>query len=122
MNAVNWFEIPSVDYERAVRFYETVYAAELKRDDSFEGMRMAIFPHAETGVGGCVCYDARQKPNADGVRIYLNAGDDLAPLLGRVAQAGGEVVMPKTFLADEIGHIAMFRDSEGNLIGLHSLH
>lgn len=29
--------------------------------------------------------------------------------------------MPKTFLREDIGHIGMFRDTEGNIVGLHSL-
>ena len=62
------------------------------------------------------------RPHADRVRIYLDAGDDLQPILDRVASAGGTIIMQKTLIRDDIGYIGMFSDSEGNIIGLHSLH
>ncbi len=121
MNAVNWFEIPVADFARAVAFYEKILATPLTQDSSFPGMRMAILPYQEPGVGGCLFEFAQAKPHADGVRIYLNGGDDLGPVLDRVVAAGGQVVMAKTFLRQDIGYIAMFSDSEGNIVGLHSL-
>ena len=36
--------------------------------------------------------------------------------------AGGQIIMPKTLIRDDIGYIGMFCDSEGNIIGLHSMH
>jgi predicted enzyme related to lactoylglutathione lyase len=55
------------------------------------------------------------------VRVYLNGGEDLGTILNRVVAAGGQVVMPKTHLRDDIGYIGMFSDSEGNVIGLLSM-
>ncbi len=127
MNAINWFEIPAANFERAVAFYEKVYAAQLPIDTSFPGMRMAMFPYAcssgaEPGVGGCLLEFEQARPHADGVRVYLNGGDDLAPMLARAEAAGGKIIMPKTLIREDIGYIGMFSDSEGNIIGLHSLH
>ena len=121
MNAVNWFEIPVADFARAVAFYERILATRLALDSSFPGMRMAIFPYQQPGVGGCLFEFAQARPHADGVRIYLNGGDDLGPVLDRVVAAGGQIVMAKTFLRQDIGYIGMFSDSEGNIVGLHSL-
>ncbi len=42
-------------------------------------------------------------------------------MLGRVASAGGDVVMPQTRVSDEVGYIVMFVDIEGNRVGLHSM-
>ena len=127
MNAINWFEIPAANFERAVAFYEKVYAAPLPIDASFSGMRMAMFPYscssgAEPGVGGCLLEFEQARPHADGVRVYLNGGDDLAPMLARAEAAGGKIIMPKMLIREDIGYIGMFSDSEGNIIGLHSLH
>lgn len=44
MNAINWFEIPVTDFARARQFYESILATELKLDESFPGMRIALFP------------------------------------------------------------------------------
>lgn len=121
MNAINWFEIPVVDFERATAFYERVLNIKLHIETSFPGMRLAIFPHADEAVGGALFEHPEARPNEDGVRIYLNGGDDLGPVLERAVAAGGQVIMPKTHLREDIGHIGMFRDCEGNIIGLHSM-
>ena len=121
MNAINWFEIPVANFERAVTFYEKILAAKLPVDSSFPGMRMAMLPYQDPGVGGCLIGFEQARPHADGVRIYLNGGENLATILDRVVAAGGTIVMPKTFLREDIGHIGMFGDSEGNIVGLHSL-
>ena len=122
MNTINWFEIPTTDFARATRFYEQILATPLRVDDSFPNIKLAILPSSEEGVGGALVQMEQAKPNPDGARVYLNGGDDLAAILDRVPAAGGKVIMPKTFLREEIGHIALFADSEGNVIGLHSLH
>jgi uncharacterized protein len=122
MNAINWFEIPAANFKRAVTFYEQIMATNLRIEDSFPGMKMAMFPYQPPGVGGCVIEFDKFRPNADGVRVYLNGGDDLAKILDRVEAAGGKIVMPKTLIRDDIGHIGMFSDSEGNIVGLHSMN
>ena len=121
MNALNWFEIPVTDFTRACRFYEAILAAALPVDDSFPGMQMAFLPSSETGVGGCLVACDASKPNADGVRVYLNGGEDLAAILARIQGAGGKVVVPKTLIREDIGYFALFEDSEGNVLGLHSM-
>ena len=60
------------------------------------------------------------KPFNDGVRVYLNGGDDLSAILDRVPDAGGSVSQPKTFLSEQIGYAGAFVDTEGNQVGLHS--
>lgn len=120
-NAVNWFEIPAADFERAIRFYENVMACKLERMTMGDAM-MAMFPTSGSGVGGCVVGHPAMKPSPDGSCVYLNAGKDLAPALARVAPAGGSVVVPRTKISDEIGYFAIFLDSEGNRVGLHSTH
>ncbi len=56
-----------------------------------------------------------------GFVLYLNGGSDLSTVLSKVEEAGGKVVMPKTDLGGEIGHIAKFIDTEGNCVGSHSM-
>ena len=58
-------------------------------------------------------------PGTNGTIVYF-ACDDLTNELGRVAPAGGKVHRPKTPIGD-YGFIAHFIDSEGNMVGLHSL-
>ncbi|MBB5017467.1 hypothetical protein HNQ59_000731 [Chitinivorax tropicus] len=122
MNAINWFEIPATDFERALKFYNTVYHADLRLESCIDDASMAILPYEQgKGVGGAIVKGLGLVPHADGVRVYLNGGDDLSVMLRRAQEAGGEVLIPKTKLPDDIGYIAQFRDSEGNVIGLHSM-
>ena len=120
-NLINWFEIAVSDLARATRFYEQVLAVQL-RQEVMDEVAMAIFPYQEPATGGALCQMQGLQPSADGVVIYLDAGADLSLPLQRVAAAGGQVLMPKTFLGENIGYIAWLRDSEGNRIGLHSMN
>ncbi len=114
---ITWFEIPSINYERAIQFYEIVFNVTLKRED-LECMPMAVFPHADEQSAGAVVHYDVLKPSADGVCIYLYSADFDAALQ-RIEANGGKIVMPKTSI-DPNGFIALFIDTEGNRIGLHT--
>ena len=117
-NAV-WFEIPAANFERAVKFYEAVFQVSLKRENI--GGDMAIFPGDDDAVNGALLApQPGYAPSATGAAIYLNAGNDLQPLLDRAAKNGGKVILPKTALPPGMGYFAHMQDSEGNRVGLHS--
>lgn len=122
-NAINWFEIPVKNFERAKKFYETLTQSEMQimEMDGFEG-KMAFFPaDSETGgVGGSIISAPEYVPSQNGVLIYLNGGEDLSKQLSRVEKAGGKVILPKTSIGEN-GFIAHFSDTEGNKIALHSM-
>lgn len=114
-NAINWFEILTTDLERAAKFYEATLRVSLKRE-SFNGVPHAIF--GAPGVAGALIFDAARKPTSGGAMVYLDA-PDLDGALGRVAKAGGKVLVPKTDIGDP-GSIAIVVDTEGNHVGLHA--
>ncbi|MCU0370010.1 MAG: VOC family protein [Bacteroidales bacterium] len=122
-NVAGWFEIPVTDMERAIRFYETVFEFKLSRNQ-MGPLDMAWFPWVEesTGSGGSlVCHPDYYKPSSDGVLIYLTAfSGDIDHELSRVNEAGGKVVQQKTLIAEGYGYMAVFIDSEGNRVALHS--
>ena len=121
VNTLNWFEISVSNIMRAKKFYDAVFNLEMETMEMM-GMKMASFP-AEPGNGklsGALVQSEMHKPGLDGVKIYLNGNPDLSDALGRVEAAGGKVTMPKTKISDDIGYMAFFIDSEGNLVGLHS--
>lgn len=119
-NSLNWFEIPAKDIKRAKKFYQAIFKIKMEEMEMM-GMRMAFFPWAPgTGkANGGLCQSKMHKPAKSGVIVYLNADPDLKTVLGRVAKAGGRVVMPKTAIGEN-GFMAFFDDTEGNRIGLHS--
>jgi uncharacterized protein len=115
----SWFEIPTTDFERAVTFYEAVFQVKMKRENM--GGDMAIFPGDEDAVNGALLApQPGYAPSATGAAIYLNAGNDLQPLLDRAVKNGGKVIVQKTALPPGMGHFAHVRDSEGNRVGLFS--
>jgi predicted enzyme related to lactoylglutathione lyase len=117
-NVPSWFEIPTIDLDRAQRCYETLFDQTLQRTD-FGGMPMAVFPYEKPGTSGALVSDPRARPSADGSVVYLGL-DALDPVLGRVDAAGCQVLLPRTELPHDIGFIALLIDSEGNRIGLHA--
>jgi predicted enzyme related to lactoylglutathione lyase len=116
-NALNWFEIPVRDMDRAVAFYEALLGARLRRD-IFGGLPYALFPAEEPGVGGALVQDTKRTPGG-GALVYLNAEGQLDALLARAAGSKTNVVLPKTPIGKD-GFIAIVVDSEGNRIGFNS--
>lgn len=117
---ISWFEIPAINFERARHFYEQTFGIELHLEEKPE-FKMGIFPHPDPGVGGCITAGKGYQPSAAGSIVYLYAGDDLAQALARAVNLGGKVIMPKTSIGEH-GYIALFKDCEGNTVGLHSLN
>ncbi|WP_252734436.1 VOC family protein [Arenibacter algicola] len=116
---ISIFEIPATDISRAVDFYQTILDLNIEKMD-FPEMQMGIFPYEGQMVTGVIMKAEGYKPSADGVTIYLDGGDNLQIILDKVEQNGGEIIVPKSLHADESGYYAIFLDSEGNKIGLHS--
>ncbi len=118
-NAINWFEIPAADFQRAVKFYNTIFGVQMHTQNMM-GYDMAFFP-AEKGVGGAIIQGEGREPCTKGALVYLNGGDDLAVPLSKVEKAGGKVLRPKTIITPEIGYYAQLMDTEGNKVAIHSM-
>ncbi|MBS1518631.1 MAG: VOC family protein [Bacteroidetes bacterium] len=119
-NAINWFAVPAIDLNRSVKFFNTIFGFEMKIHN-MGGQDMAFFPmESQEGVGGHIFVSEKHKPTSDGPILYLNGGEDLQPVLDRVEGAGGKIITPKTQISPEVGYMAMFTDSEGNKLALHS--
>lgn len=116
---ISIFEIPATEITRAIDFYQTILDISIEKMD-FPEMQMGIFPYEGQMVTGVIMKAEGYKPSADGVTIYLNGGDNLQIILDKVEKNGGEIIVPKSLHADESGFYAIFLDSEGNKIGLHS--
>jgi hypothetical protein len=120
-HALNWFEIPVLDIERAQRFYESVLGSPMRREQMGEHT-LALFPSDADGVGGClVAGSGPAWPATVGSLVYLNAAPSLDAVLARVERAGGRLSMPKATLPDGMGVFAHITDTEGNRVGLHAL-
>lgn len=120
-NALNWFEIHVADLARAKRFYDTILDTTLQQIDSEGGCQMAIFPYdQENGVGGALSKMDQCGPAAGGTVVYLNVEGDLDGVLSRVVPAGGKIVRERMAIPPH-GFIGIIGDTEGNVVGLHSM-
>lgn len=118
-NALNWFEIPVTDMQRAVTFYNTILGVQLKSVEPGPGFAMATFP-SEGGVGGALIQGEGYTPSTDGSIVYLNGDPDCGVILDRVVAAGGKLIQPKTPVG-EFGFFGTFVDTEGNRVSVHSM-
>lgn len=126
-NPVGWFEIYVADMPRAKAFYETVLQTTLQSlasphpDCDGPTLEMWQFPGEmmAPGCAGTLCKMEGCAPGGGGTLIYFSC-EDCAAEESRVAAAGGKVFRSK-FAIGEYGFIALIIDTEGNMIGLHSL-
>ena len=120
-HVIGWVEIPAVDLKRATRFYEAIFQTKLQPMELGNGLKMAMFPVKEGGVGGALCeHKDFYTPSHEGPLVYLSAEPDLQQVLDRIKKEGGKELVPKTQISEEYGYMAVFEDCEGNRVALHS--
>jgi len=125
-NAINWFQIPVLETNRAKKFYETILDIEMKTQHIVETDEELTFfpftpavPRASSGrVSGVLARNPRSKPSMDGITVYLNANPVIQTVINKIEPAGGKVLIPKTKI--QAGYFSVFIDTEGNKIGLHA--
>ena len=127
-NPVVHFEIYVEDMTRAKAFYEAVFEAKLEQmpnpTPEME-MDMWFFPMdkdtgmSSYGAGGMLVKMDGFTPGGGGTLVYFGC-DDCAEQAARAAEHGGSVFQEKTSIGEH-GFCAVVRDTEGNLIGLHSM-
>lgn len=112
---ISWFEIPTTDFERAVKFYSSVLKIDLKVIDCGQE-KMACLPNEE----GAISYARDFKPSKHGTLVSFNVEKDLEGAMARIEENKGEIVQPKTKIeAKGRAYFALFIDCEGNKVGLY---
>ena len=119
-NPVAWFEIYVQDMDRAKRFYESVFQVSLQK---LGGTELEMWSFAgdmnSYGASGALVRMAGFPSGGNSCVVYFHC-EDCAVEEGRAAGAGGRVQRSKMSIG-EYGHIALVVDTEGNMIGLHSM-
>jgi len=120
MNLISWFEIPTLDLERAVSFYSRVFNCKLEIHQH-EPISFAVFPHVDGEVSGCLIYDTTGNfmPSPDGVLIYFNMEGRIEEALKIVDSSGGMGIEHKKQIGPW-GYRALISDSEANRLALYS--
>jgi len=117
MHHLVWVDIPVVELERAIRFYQQVL--DILIDREFPDMPIAVFRHQQSAVSGCLFRKQGELPCANGPLLYFNAEGRLDAALEQVIACGGKVLKGKHSIGP-FGYRAVVLDSEGNRIALHS--
>jgi len=114
LNIGAYFEIPVVDMDRAINFYESLLETELERG-TIHDYEMAFFPYEHNGIGvsGALAKGDVYKPSIDGVFLYLKI-DDIDLVIRKAVELGSEVLFEK--IEADSCFVAEIKDSEGNRI------
>lgn len=124
-NLVGWFEIYVQDLDEAKKFYERVLKRELQKLDNPEvddsELELWGFPGSPAfpGAAGALVKMKGFDGGGNSTLIYFSC-HDCADEAGRVEENGGTIQREK-FSIGQYGFIALVKDPEGNMFGLHSL-
>lgn len=125
-NPVVWFEIYVDDLKRAKKFYETVFQLELSEmpmpDTADASMKMLFFPsnmEAINSASGALVKMEGFKAGNNSTVVYFMS-EDCSLEESMIASAGGSIFKAKTSLGD-YGFMVLATDTEGNMIGVHSM-
>jgi uncharacterized protein len=122
-NPFGWIEIYVQDMPRAVKFYEAVLQRTLTPLPDPAGqvtmMAFSMSPEPLPGASGALVKMDGVASGGNSVIPYFGC-NDCAAEASRVVAAGGKIQQPKMAIG-EYGHIALAVDTEGNMIGLHSM-
>jgi len=120
-NLVSFFEIPAIDFMRAVKFYESLFNVRLEIFDCAHE-KMGFFPTQNNVYQGSISWSSKLdfRPSEQGVLISLYC-DDMEESLSFIKENGGKVLISKTKIeSPDRGWFAVFIDCEGNRVGLYS--
>lgn len=120
-NLVTFIDIPATDFSRAVSFYTAILGVPIHEMD-ISGTKMGFFPFDGKNISGAIVQGDDFKPSTNGVLVYLNGGNNLQVILDKVEGNNGKVILPKTYISAEVGYKAIFIDTEGNRMALHSIN
>jgi uncharacterized protein len=124
-HALNWFEIPVSDFDRAKKFYETIFNYQMPESQMGPArMGFLLYDFQNGGRGGAIVhYPEFHQPSANGTLVYLNCDPDLSWTLEKVTGAGGKILAEKKSIDpdQQLGFWALIQDTEGNRVALHSM-
>ncbi len=120
-NPIRWFEIYVQDMNRAKLFYESVFEIPLSKLENSEGeMDYWVFPGDKSyGASGALVRMEGVLSGGNSTLVYFGC-EDCAVEAKRAASHGGKIYKEKSAIGT-YGFIALVFDTEGNMIGLHSM-
>ena len=119
-NPIGWFEIYVQDMVRSRAFYDSVFVTRLERLEGPD-IEMWAFPMApdRPGAPGALVKMDGFPSGGNSTIVYFTCSD-CAVEAKRACESGGRIFKDK-FSIGQYGFIALVLDTEGNMIGLHSM-
>lgn len=119
-NPVRWFEIYVDDMTRAKTFYEKVFEVNFSRIENPE-LEMWGFPSnpEKWGCSGSLVKMSGLKSGGANTIVYFGS-EDCSIEENRALKFGGKAHKTK-FSIGQYGFISLVTDTEGNMIGIHSM-
>jgi predicted enzyme related to lactoylglutathione lyase len=114
-NSIVHFEIPAEDVKRAKKFYERTFGWKISDPWKMNYFMVETREKGQDGINGGLM--ERKMPGQPFMN-YVGV-DSIDASVKKVEKGGGEMIMPKTEIGQGMGWIAAFKDTEGNLMGLH---
>lgn len=115
----SYVAIPTENFDRAFQFYSAITDGLIVKNENVP-FQLAYFIDDDKNNIGHLFQLPNFKPSADGSIVYMELAQDLNETLARIEIAGGKILMPKTLIAPGRGYWALFLDTEGNKLALHS--
>ena len=115
MNRVYYFEMPVEDFDRAIKFYESIFEWEVTKTERPSGPYYSVKTgdDSESGINGSFFKKEKGWTSISNV-IQV---DDIDSIIARITELGGEIVLPKMVI-NGAGYLAYFKDPEGNVFGM----
>lgn len=120
-NPVGWFELYVQDLDRAKTFYQKTLQITLEHLETNPDIELWAFPMQfdNPGCAGALAKMDGKDSGAGGTIIYFSCAD-CAVEAARAVKNGGRIQKEKLSIG-QYGFIALIYDTEGNMIGLHSM-
>ena len=119
-NTICWTDIPVTNLERAIKFYSAVLKAEVTKESMGPNVEFGLLPHPKDSVSGCLVVTKDNQPSQNGPLVYLSVEGRIDDAITQVREHGGKILKEKEPIGP-YGFRAVFLDSEGNRVALHSM-
>ena len=114
-NAIVHFEIPADDVERARTFYKKAFGWKISDPWKMNYFFVETRKKGEDGINGGLM----QRKNPGQPFMNYISVKSIEASLDKVVRAGGTICLPKMEIGTNMGWIACFQDTEGNMMGFH---
>ena len=115
MSRVFYFEMPVEDFDRATKFYESVFGWKVTKTERASGPYYAVKTGDDSNPGINGSFFKKEEgwttiSNVIGVK-------DIDGAIDKISKLGGTIIFPKTVI-NGVGYLAYFKDPEGNTFGM----